>query len=447
MPPLRLPATHATAPVLVGYSGGLDSTVLLHLLATGLLRGNGLRAVHVHHGLHGDADRWAEHCVRVCAGLGVALAVVRVAVDTHGGQGQEAAARGARHAAFAAALGEGEALALAHHRDDQAETFLLRALRASGPDGLAAMRPWRAFGSGWLWRPLLDTPRTALLAYAQAHALDWIEDTSNADTAFDRNFLRHRVMPVLRERWPQVDAALARGARLSAEATDLLDREDARTLANAATADPHVLRCDALRALPPQRRARALRRWIARLGLPPLPAHGVSRIETDLLDARDDAQPEFAWAGTRVMRWRDLLHADRRRGALPADWVVEWEGRDALALPTGDLLQFQTGIGGCDGNHDAAEVNAATSVASTYAFRFVAHARRGGERIVLPGRTHSHTLKHVLQDLGVPPWERELLPLLSDAEGRLLAAGDLIYSASFDAWLRQSGMRLKWVRS
>src|SRR5690606_29045284 len=122
------------------------------------LRGRGLRALHVHHGLHPDADAWAAHCEAACAALQVPLAVERVLVERASGLGLEAAARGARRAAFARALGEGEVLALAHHRDDQAETFLLRALRASGPDGLAAMRPWLRFAGGWMWRPLLEQP-------------------------------------------------------------------------------------------------------------------------------------------------------------------------------------------------------------------------------------------------------------------------------------------------
>ena len=152
---MKLPESPRLAPILVGYSGGLDSTVLLHLLASDAdLRRRGLRAIHVHHGLHAEADAWAAHGERECAALGVPLQAVRVEVDAGAGLGIEGAARAARHRAFAAALGDGEILALAHHRDDQAETFLLRALRGSGVDGLAAMRPWRAHARGWLWRPL-----------------------------------------------------------------------------------------------------------------------------------------------------------------------------------------------------------------------------------------------------------------------------------------------------
>lgn len=426
-----IPAPYAS-PLLVGLSGGLDSTVLLHRLAgDAILRARGLRAIHVHHGLHADADGWAEHCARLCASLGVALDVVRVAVARDAGDGLEAAARQARHAAFESALREGEVLALAQHRDDQAETFLLRALRASGVDGLAAMRPWRQCGRGWLWRPLLDVPREALRAHAQAHGLAWIDDPSNDDDAHDRNFLRHLVMPSLQARWPHAAAALARAATLQAEAAALLSDEDRTALASARTVDRHCLHVDSLLALDAPRRARVLRLWLSALGLPPLPGEGAARIERDLLgDDRGEA-PAFAWRDAVVRRWRDLLWAGTPTPGLPADYREAWRGDAPLALPGGGSLRFS----------GPAAVNAGEA---SVAPPFAVHARSGGERIRLPGRRHGHALKHVLQDLGVPPWIRERLPLLSDAEGRLLAAGDLAFSADFDAWLRAHALRLAW---
>ncbi|HEY4528819.1 MAG TPA: tRNA lysidine(34) synthetase TilS, partial [Luteimonas sp.] len=212
-----VPCGDGTAGIVVALSGGLDSTVLLHRLAARPeLRRRGLRAIHVHHGLHADADAWAGHCGQACAALGVPLRVLRVAVPRDSGFGPEGAARSARQAAFADALDADEVLALAHHLDDQAETFLLRALRASGPDGLAAMRPWRRFGPGWMWRPLLQQPRARIEAWARAHGLAWIEDPANADPAHARSLLRHRVMPLLRSHWPGADAAFARSAAFCA---------------------------------------------------------------------------------------------------------------------------------------------------------------------------------------------------------------------------------------
>ncbi|MEO5629745.1 MAG: tRNA lysidine(34) synthetase TilS [Thermomonas sp.] len=407
-------------PLLVAYSGGLDSTVLLHTLVAGNL--GRVRVLHVHHGLHADADSWAAHCQRTCDALGVELLIERVVVgDT--GLGREGAARAVRHAAFARELREGEVLALAHHRDDQAETFFLRALRGSGVDGLAAMRPWRAYARGWLWRPLLDTPREALLEYARGHGLSWIEDPSNEDASLDRNFLRNQVLPLLRARWPQAGAAFARSAGLGAEAAALLSDGDDVALTALRNSDG-ALAIDALQPLPVARRARVLRRWIAQRGLPPLPGNGVACIESDLLGASADAQACFDWAGMRIQRWRGHLHARALPLPLPADWSQDWDGCETLCLPNGATLAL---VG-----------------AESFESRLRAHARQGGERIVLPGRTHHHALKHVLQDMVVPPWQRVCMPLLSDAGGELQAAGDSILSATLDAWLRAQGARLDW---
>lgn len=486
---LPVPAAHAQAPVLVGYSGGMDSHALLHALA-GVRGDAALRAVHVDHGLHSDSAAWARHCADVCAALGVALEIRQVRVERDGPLGLEGAARVARRAAFAASLRPGEVLALAQHRDDQAETFLLRALRASGTDGLAAMRPWRRFAAGWLWRPLLALPHDALHAYAEAQGLRWVDDPSNAETDRDRNFLRHRVLPLLRERWPQADAAFARAAALSADSADLLSEEDARSLAALTCGEGDGLSVHSLRALPVSRRARLLRRWVAHggrastaidggamprpdgatteyrvtakdsrecgSGAPPLPAAGVAWVESALLGDAHDTRARFAWAGWRIRRWRDGLYllrddedaegvADVERVADPratsamaanaeaaepagADDAgrTPWDGAAPLALPGGGWLCLEG--------------------APRFAAPVWLGARRGGERIRLPGRGHRHRLKQVLQTRGVPPWTRARLPLLFAADGELLAAGDRILAAPFAEWLDAQGARLRWER-
>jgi tRNA(Ile)-lysidine synthase len=413
-------------PLLAAFSGGLDSCALLHALAQdSAVRRHGLRAIHVHHGLHPEADEWANRCQAFCQASDVPLQVVRVQVQRDG-EGLEAAARRERYLSFAQALQPREVLVTAHHLNDQAETFLLRALRASGPDGLAAIRPWRRFAHGWHWRPLLEIPRQNLLAYAQTQGLAWIDDPSNDDIHHDRNFLRHQVLPLLRQRWPQAEAAFACSAGLMAESVELLEQGDAQALAIVRTADAQALSVVALEELSRSRRARVLRRWIDELGLPPLPGEGIARIESDLLTAGSDTAAEFAWNGAVVQRWRALLHAGRQQQALPSEWRTRWRGDSPLPLPGGGTLELEG--------------------APAFAEPVRVTARQGGERIALPGRDHSHALKNVLQELGVPPWERRQLPLLWNGEDHLLAAGDLAYSADFDRWLRQSGAILRWRR-
>ncbi|MGY0559196.1 tRNA lysidine(34) synthetase TilS [Luteimonas sp. A277] len=420
-------------PVLVGYSGGMDSTVLLHLLAAdSATRARGLRAIHVHHGLQAQADDWADHCRATCAALDLPLTIARVTVDRNSGQGLEAAARQVRYQAFEAALGKGGILALAHHRDDQAETFLLRALRGSGVEGLRAMPAWRRIGRGWLWRPLLEHPQAQLLDYARAHRLHWADDPSNAAGDHDRNHLRLHVLPLLRQRWPHAAAALARSATLAGEAASLLAGEDQAGLSEVSTADPQVIGADALLRHPRERRARILRAWLALLDLPPLPAQGVAHLESDLLSARADATPAFAWSGARIRRWRNLLHASAEDSALPSNYRVGWDGLEPLHLPTGDLLRLERIASASDPGEEV--------------WQMQVHARQGGERIVLPGRTHSHALKHVLQELDIAPWVRERLPLLSAKDGSLLAAADVALSSSFKQQLGHAGLRLTWQR-
>ncbi|GAA5006564.1 tRNA lysidine(34) synthetase TilS [Pseudoluteimonas lycopersici] len=420
------PPPAASVGVLIGLSGGLDSTVLLHLLAHSPLRPNGLRAIHVHHGLHPDADAWAAHCESLCAALDVPLTIVRIEVDRASGLGLEGAARESRHAAFKSELRDGEILALAHHRDDQAETFLLRALRGSGTKGLSSMQSWRRHGYGWLWRPLLAQPREALREYAIAHDLIWIEDPSNASNDPDRNFLRNRVMPVLQERWPQASTSFARSAALIAEAHDILSASDMNDLDRITHHDDsRTIHIAGLMHLPAPRRARALQLWAHRLGLPPLPGSAPARIEKEIIPASKDAEPRFCWSGACIERWNQLLHADRQSPVFPRGWARIWDGCTPLRLPEGSLLSLDGGEG--------------------FKSPVLVRARLGGERINLHFRTHSHALKKVLQEHRIPPWERRRLPLLLDPDSEtVLAAGHRIIGRDLERRLVDPRARLDW---
>jgi len=245
----------------------------------------------------------------------------------------------------------------------------------------------------------------------------------------DRNFLRHRLLPVLRERWPQAELALAHSARWLAEEADLLRLEAERRLARVQGADPDTLSVTALRALPAAWRRQVLRAWLAQRRQPSLPGPAYATWEETMLRPEAGDGAVLRWSNAVMRRWRDLLYLAPDPPALPLDWQASWCGTEPLPLPTGDVLEFMAGP---------------AAIAADPAGPYQVRARRGGERITLPGRKHSHELKHVLQELGVPPWSRPRLPLLFAADGELLAAGDLALSARLQAACAADGRRLRW---
>ncbi|PSJ22948.1 tRNA lysidine(34) synthetase TilS [Halomonas sp. ND22Bw] len=371
--------------VWVALSGGLDSALLLTLAAEACRRHpRPLRALHVHHGLQAAGDDFERHCRWLCSRLGVPLFVERAAVDAKAGLGLEGEARAARHAAFARRVGAGETLWLAQHRDDQAETFLLAALRGAGPRGLAAMPAVHDLAGRRRVRPLLDVSRAALEAEARRLNLAWVEDPSNADTALDRNFLRHRALPLLAERWPHAAAGLARSAAHAGEADGLLEEFAAEDLARLG-GEPSCLPLDALLARSAPRRRLLIRHCLERRGLPRPPSARLATL-LDQLEARRDAEVRVAWVGAEARVWRGRLYLLAPAVPLPAGWRVDWNGRAPLVTPLGPL---ECGLCRQDGR--PATLTLAPRV--------------GGERLRLAGRGR-RDLKRLLQEWGLPPWER-----------------------------------------
>jgi len=421
---LHAAVEQSAAPMALAFSGGLDSTVLLHVLANmPTARSRGLRALHVDHGLHAGSAEWERHCASVCEDLQLPYRGMRVDVDRRGSL--EAAARESRYAALAGALLPGEWLLTAQHRDDQVETVLLRLLRGAGSAGLAGMREARLLAGHQLWRPLLDVPRAELEDYARAHRLDWLDDPSNRDQRHRRNLLRHAVLPLLREHWPQVDSALAASAHRLAEDADLVAQMALQALADCRGLDPASLRIPPLRQLPDALMRHVLRQWTASLGCAPVPASVLERVRDELMDAAGDASPRLAWQHAELRRYRDMLVCRLDPRPVEAGWSLDWDGSGPLRLPSpfGELRLLPAG-------------------SPLPAMRV--RPRAGGERIALAGRPRQ-SLQHALQALGIPPWERERLPLLFDAaDGELLAAGDLLLSARWQARLDASGRWLRW---
>lgn len=290
----------------MAFSGGPDSTALLLALHE-LLEETGrerLRAAHVNHGLHAESGYWAEHCTARARALGVSFACREVEVKTDG-RGVEAAARRARYEALAELMKPGECLLTAHHQDDQWETLLLRMLRGSGIAGLAGIREKRRFGRGWLLRPLLDVPRKDLRAWLEHKGARYIEDPSNADTGFDRSFLRNEVLPLLRERWPGGGATAGRMARLAGETRELLRdlaEHDGRGIAQADSID-----CKGLLELSPPRRANLVRERLSALGVAAPSEARLNAALDMLLNAAPDRRPEARWGRVRLTRRRGRI--------------------------------------------------------------------------------------------------------------------------------------------
>lgn len=410
----------------VALSGGLDSSALAHALSRSVeARRRGLRAIHVDHGLHAEAACWSAQVAEDCRRWSIPFLGLRCEVARDSGLGIEAAAREARYAVLAQALKPGEWLALAHHRDDQAETVLLRLLRGAGTAALGGMRATRPLGPGMLWRPLLDVPRDALHAYATVQRLRWIEDPSNTDPRHDRSWLRRQVMPLLTQRWPQASAGIARSAGLLRADGDLLADQAQAALTAVRGETDTTLRISALRALSPALRAHALRAWLRECAADPLPGRLHDALEHLLQDDNPDGQPLLRWRGSVLRRHRDRLHLEALDPA-PAVLAetLQWDGCAPLILPDGGSLRFQPALSA------PADFRVGT--------------RQGGERIRLPGRRHRHRLKHVLQDSGLPPWQRSRLPLLW-RDGELLAAGDQLLSDAMQDWLAREGRRYVWM--
>jgi tRNA(Ile)-lysidine synthase len=415
------------APVAVALSGGRDSIALLDALAA-TAGAHRVHAIHVHHGLSPNASRWQRFCEALCAARGIGFSARHVTVAAGADAGLEAQARRVRYAALADAAREQRIrhVALAHHRDDQAETLLLQLLRGAGPHGLAGMSVLRedARGVAW-WRPLLAVPRSAIDAYVGALALDYVDDESNARTRHRRNAVRQVAMPALREVAPGAPATLARAAAHQAEAALLAD-DLARIDAAQSIADGALDRAS-LAALPAHR-ARNLLRWFLReCGLPAPSSARLAQMLAQLCAARGDARIRLAHAGAEVgvHRGRIRVHAPP-----PLPFAMPWRIDADLVLAHGRLTSERADGEGLD-------------LARVAGAMLTVRSRRGGERLSL-GRNRPHrALKVILQDAGVAPWDRVALPLVYCGDA-LIAVPGVGVAAEWQCEPGAKGVIIRW---
>ena len=415
--------------LLVAISGGADSAALLCALHAEHFRQLPLRAVHIDHGLQPKAHEFRAAAEALCRRLEVPLTVIAVRVDVSGGASIEAAAREARYGALAAEVGELECLLTAHHREDQAETVLLQALRGAGIKGMAAMPACRAFGLGWHARPLLDMAQKDLLQLVTQAPDSAATDPMNADQRFDRSFLRVHLWPLVSGRWPGAGSSLSRTARHMAQAQQLMDLSGQEDLAK--LRDGEALSITGLRVLIAPKRSNAVRLWLSQAGVE-LPS--TARLEEALrqvLSADEDHVPAIVWGGHALRRYRQRLfltpaQAPRLLGPHP------WNMRPAAPRPLGDnlgTLSLVPQLGGLD-------LRRLPQVLQV-------RRREGGESLRPAPLAKTQTVQHLCQQLGVLPWMRDSLPFVF-AGNELLAVGDLWQEARFCSPDGEPGFRIAW---
>ena len=419
------------AALVVAFSGGLDSTVLLHQLRDWQAQHSHshLRALHVHHGLSPNADRWAAHSLSVCEQWQLPCEVLRVTVDGRE-NGIEAAARVARYQALSAALQPGEVLLTAQHLDDQCETFMLALKRGSGPAGLAAMPAVRALDSHQLIRPLLNQSRLSLETYADAHQLVWIEDESNQDQRYDRNFLRQRLLPELYQRWPHFAEATARSAALCSEQEQLLDELLAGQLAELIQPDGS-LHFPPLMAMSELRANALLRRWIAGQGGAMPSRDALKRIRDEVMVSREDAQPRLRFGQSELRRYRQQLYWLPLLSSLRGNELAWLDLFQPLTLPQnlGTLRASQ----------------------SQSLLRYPQPDEQVSVRFQAQGHVHpvgrhgGREMKKLWQELQIPPWQRERLPLIFYNQTLICVPNLFVTHAG--AASDQQGWQIVWDRA
>jgi len=414
------PQTSSTRKILLAYSGGLDSHVLLHLLSQFPRDEFILRAVYINHGLQSQSVEWAVHCQQQCQKLNIPFSNIDLNLDISKGESLEEVARNARYQALHDQLQRDEILITAHHQGDQAETLLLQLFRGAGVQGLSAMPVLNEInikdGYGYHLRPLLNQSRAALQAYANQHNLQHIEDPSNQDTSFDRNFLRQEIMPLLHQRWLGLDKALSRSAELQAESKSLLDEMAQLQLPDVLSSELSQYTDDNMRAmvLAPivipkllehgQAKQRLLlRHWIVQQGFANPSAKKLKHIFSDCIGAASDKQPVIEWQGAELRRFKQHLYIMQPLSKHDAAQVIPWQLDQALYISSINVTLNPELLGGNRKN---------------VTVRF----RQGGETIEIKKRGNI-SLKNLFQEQQVPTWLRSRLPLIYTDEKLIKIVG------------------------
>ena len=392
--------------IVVAYSGGVDSQVLLHALvalrATYSFR---LKAIHVDHGLHAQSSKWAAFCQQTALAWHVEFKVSQLALSTEGNV--EERARNARYAAFASHVVADDWLVTAHHQQDQVETCLINLFRGSGVKGLSGMPMQRSLAEGMVGRPLLKVSQEAILAYADQHQLAWVDDPSNAESLFRRNFLRNEILPLLREKWGDgIDAAIARSSKLCGEAESIIATWAAAQLSEILAGGS--LDLVKLATFARHEQSQLIHFWLADQKLAGFSSLVTDELLRQMLTADEDRQPAICCGDISLRRYRKRLYIVHATKYDPA-WLTELQVGRQVKLPDQRCYQL------------IAEGQGAQSIKHDVDVKYTVRFRQPGAKIRLHGGTQE--IKKLLQAAGIPPWERESVPMLY-ADNELIAAGD-----------------------
>lgn len=409
----------------LAYSGGVDSHVLLHLLANSnaseLIN---FEVVHIDHDLQPESKKWARHCDSVCADLQVNFHCLTVNVSNIDILGLEAAARKARYDAIADLVGPADIVLTAQHQHDQAETLLLQLFRGAGPKGLSSMASESQLDSITLIRPLLAVAQADIVAYAHQHNLQWIEDPSNAETRWNRNYIRHKLWPLIEQRWPSAAKTLSRSAQHCAEASELMMELAEQDLSVLLTSK-NALSISALLLLSPARQRNVLRYFIESQQFTLPSTINLQRIIDEVCLAASDKTPLVSWVGVEVRRYQNDLYIMSPLSFHNVNDRLQCNGLAPISLANDDTLVWQISVG--------------EGLSSKTLSRGLSiHFRCGGEKIVLAGQQQHKSLKHLFQQWLVPTWQRDRIPLLF-CDNELVAVVGYGYADGYIATGQEQG--------
>jgi tRNA(Ile)-lysidine synthase len=394
----------------IAFSGGIDSHVLLYLCAQANNPEISFRAIHINHGLQKEADSWSQHCKKVCEALDVPFLDIHVEIKSGQGESPEEAARKARYEALNAEIKTGECLLTAHHMGDQSETLLLQLFRGAGPAGLASMSAVRDAGGVLHARPMLEFTRAEIQSYALENKLNWIEDPSNEDIDLDRNLIRQKILPLIKERWQQVDVSLSQVAAQQQHMLEIIEDMARIDLASIVTEQPGVISIIDLNILSEARQLNVLRYWIREYGETGPTGKVLHQVIESVLTAAADAEPIVRWGRSEIRRYRNGLYL------LPL--IENNELKNTLWDPREKLVLEKNGI----------ELTAGFEKQQGLRMELLdrkleVRFRQGGEKIRPVGRKNKHSVKKLMQDAGIPPWERNRVPMIYDNDDLLCVCG------------------------